>query len=63
VFSVPENVCLLGCVFYIADYQKYLEYSTLDMWRKVVNMYCTSVYILLHSMLHACTVCADNVYK
>ena len=42
MFSVPEDVCLLGCIFYIADYQKYLEYSTLDMWRQVVNTHFTS---------------------
>jgi len=38
MFSVPEDICLLGCIFYIADYQKYLENTTLDMWRQVVNI-------------------------
>jgi len=37
-FLVPEDVCLLGCIFYIADYQKYLEHTTLDVWRQVVTL-------------------------
>ena len=36
---VPEDVCLLGCIFYIADYQKYLEHTTLDVWRQVICHY------------------------
>lgn len=33
---VPEDVCLLGCVFYITDYQKTLEPAELESWRQVI---------------------------
>jgi len=39
MFSVPEDVCLLGCIFYIADYQKCVKATTLDIWRQVQYSY------------------------
>ena len=35
--SVPQDVCLLGCIFYIADYPKYIDPSALEMWREVLK--------------------------
>ena len=32
---VPPEVCLLSCVFYITDYQKYVDIAQLDVWKKV----------------------------
>ena len=62
MFSVPEDVCLLGCIFYIADYQKYLEHSTLDMWRQVVNIYYTSssTFLLLNTLRASYDVCQNS---
>jgi PAX-interacting protein 1 len=34
---VPDDVCLLGCVFYIGDYQKCLDPLTLDIWKQVIS--------------------------
>lgn len=36
--SVPEDLCLLGSVFYVADYVKYLEAKQLDTWTKVCSV-------------------------
>lgn len=36
---IPEDACLLGCVFYIADYQKYLDAPTIDTWKQVISQY------------------------
>lgn len=34
------EVCLLSCVFYITDYQKYVDAAQLDVWKKVrVSVY------------------------
>ena len=35
LLTVPSDLCLLGCVFYIADYQKYMEASLLNTWKEV----------------------------
>ncbi|KAK2181918.1 hypothetical protein NP493_376g01031 [Ridgeia piscesae] len=37
--TIPSDLCLLGCVFYIADYQKYLESSLLNTWKQVVEQH------------------------
>ncbi|KAI0226634.1 PAX-interacting protein 1 [Lamellibrachia satsuma] len=37
--TIPSDLCLLGCVFYIADYQKYLEASLLNTWKQVVEQH------------------------
>ncbi|XP_013410668.1 PAX-interacting protein 1 [Lingula anatina] len=36
---VPEDMCLLGCVFYIADYNKYMEQEQLDVWKKAISQH------------------------
>lgn len=51
---VPEDACLLGCVFYIADYQKYLDAPTIDTWKQV----CT-----LHTLLPARPFCIVNMLR
>lgn len=35
VFSVPPEMCLLGCVFYITDYIKIVGQPKIDNWKKV----------------------------
>ena len=53
MFSVPEDVCLLGCIFYIADYQKCLQHATLNIWRQVINTY----FILYFQPVFCTTFC------
>ena len=34
--TVPEDLCLLGCVFFITDYQRYLSSEQIMTWKKVI---------------------------
>lgn len=34
--TVPEDLCLLGCVFFITDYQRYLSSEQITTWKKVI---------------------------
>ena len=36
---VPEDLCLLGCVFFITDYQKYLTPQQISTWKKVIEQH------------------------
>ncbi|ELU01586.1 hypothetical protein CAPTEDRAFT_224833 [Capitella teleta] len=35
--TVPEDLCLLGCVFYITDYQKLVDSPQFEAWVKVIK--------------------------
>ena len=35
LLSVPGDLCMLGCVFYITDYHKYLDAKDISDWKKV----------------------------
>ena len=32
---VPEDLCLMGCIFYITDYPKYLDVAMIHTWKMV----------------------------
>lgn len=35
--TVPSDMCLLGCIFYMADYQKLLDPEMLKVWTTVIE--------------------------
>ncbi len=37
--SVPEDLCLLGCVFFVTDYQRYLSPGQMSTWRRVIEQH------------------------
>ncbi|XP_064634696.1 PAX-interacting protein 1-like [Lineus longissimus] len=37
--TVPPDLCLLGCVFYITDYQKYLDNKQIETWQMVIEQH------------------------
>ncbi|KAK3581462.1 hypothetical protein CHS0354_031786 [Potamilus streckersoni] len=37
--SVPPDICLLGCVFYITDYQKIVGPEQIAIWKQVIEQY------------------------
>ncbi|XP_076116786.1 PAX-interacting protein 1-like [Mytilus galloprovincialis] len=37
--NVPADMCLLGCVFFITDYQKILGQEQIDNWKKVIEQH------------------------
>lgn len=37
--AVPPDQCLLGCVFYIADYQKSVGSDETSTWIKIIEQY------------------------
>ncbi|OWF43255.1 PAX-interacting protein 1-like isoform X1 [Mizuhopecten yessoensis] len=37
--NVPADMCLLGCVFYITDYQKIVGPDQIDNWKKVISQH------------------------
>ncbi|XP_041365559.1 PAX-interacting protein 1-like [Gigantopelta aegis] len=37
--SVPPDMCLLGCVFFVTDYQKILGQEEIDTWKQVIEQH------------------------
>ncbi|XP_074660001.1 PAX-interacting protein 1-like [Tubulanus polymorphus] len=37
--TVPPELCLLGCVFYITDYQHIVKKNEIDVWKTVIDQY------------------------
>lgn len=37
--NVPPDMCLLGCVFFITDYQKILGQEQIENWKKVIEQH------------------------
>ena len=49
-FAVPPDLCLLGCIFFICDYQDDLEDSKFcDDWKKVIRQFGGEVVDTYHA--------------
>jgi len=59
---VPADVCLIGCIFYIADYQKYIEHTTLDVWRQVVTYIVFTIFLRVDCVIFTMQCYASAVY-
>ena len=50
ILLVPRELCLVGCVFFIADYYAIIESSTLNAWITAIQQHGGEVKLNKHGV-------------